>query len=107
MLRVLAAAEEPLPEINVHMLRNSLGGFNKRTAACGHGWSPPELLLLSDEALQGFVSILNLVEKLIALPAQDLYVVIAMLGKALEVAGDRPVALLGLVYRILMAVRKM
>ncbi len=91
---------------SVHALKKALGHFNKHTSACLYGWAPPDLLELSDEALGQFCSILNKVEELVALPAQDLVTLICMLGKALDPSGDRPVALCGLVYRVLMAVRK-
>ena len=71
---------------------------------CAYGWAPPEVLQLPLDAQVGLLSLLALVEQRLALPSLDLLNLVSLFSK--PNGGDRPIASMGFIYRILMACRR-
>eukprot|EP00974_Lingulodinium_polyedra_P040327 3872768-Lingulodinium_polyedra.AAC.1 len=82
-------------------LVSTLGLFPAATAATAVGFSPKEVASLPVEARDGFRSILNRIHKELQLPLTDMIALICFLGK--PTGGERPIAILGLCYRVIMA----
>ena len=66
---------------------------------------PREIKALSVEAKQLLLSILNQIVRTLVLPAQEFCVLLTFLWKS--GGGERPIALLGLIYRILMSLMRL
>ena len=101
-LEEYAGSEET--KITIGHLKRGLKRFAKGTAPAANGWSPSDLLDLSDESLEMFAEILQKVLSAVTLPATDLLVLIVFLGK--PGGGERPIALLGLVYRVIASIKR-
>ena len=62
------------------------------------------MLSMSTQAKQGLLEILKGVTEQVVLPSADLVILVVFLGK--PGGGERPIALMGLVYRILASIRR-
>ena len=85
-------------------MERGLRRFASGTAAAATGWSPSDVLSMSTQAKQGLLEILKGVTEQVVLPSADLVILVVFLGK--PGGGERPIALMGLVYRILASIRR-
>ena len=92
------------PNSTSKRLDEAVSSFKPTTSRCSYGWSPAEVIQLTDEGKDRLVEFIRGVQRDVCLPLQDILALVAMLGKPL--GGGRPVAILGMIYRIMMADEK-
>ena len=89
------------PVITIGKMRSILGYFARTTPASATGWAPPAWRDLDDQGLEGLCEICNRSMRTVCLPLWERVALIIILGK--PDWGERPIAILGALYRIIMA----
>ena len=89
---------ETLDPITVEDLERGLKMLNTNTAVGIDQWSPGQLRLLSPEAKQILLGILQDVENSKAWPGYTYYNIFVLMGK--PNGGVRPIFLMGMIYRL-------
>ena len=95
---------DSLDPITMEDLERGLKMLNTNTAVGIDQWSPGQLRLLSPEAKQLLLSILQDVEESRAWPAYTYYNIMVLMGK--PNGGSRSIALMPMLYRIWCEARK-
>ena len=95
-----AEGSPPLPRLTVAGLRRASSTFPKRTAATVDGFHPRHFSMLSDEALDTMLLIIDAMEEASRVPEQASWLVMCLIPKGPGKAGYRPIVLFSGLWRV-------